>query len=211
MEKLAKQTAKTISEALNYDEDKQAVIAYGLTALFQMITIAVAISVIGILANFWFEAMILFVGVGLLRKSTGGAHAKTMLGCTIISIFSICAMSALCRYVLINIAPLHILLPIFIILSGCCFFIAYRKVPIDSPNKPINRPEKITRLRKQSFITIFLYIVISIALLIASCYNIRMVSISSSFICALIWQTLTLTRLGSAFISALDMPFNKFK
>ena len=209
MEKLAKQLAKNISEALNYNVDKQSVIAYGLTALLQMSTIVIVVSIVGALAGFWIETMILFMGVGLLRKSTGGAHAKSMLGCTVISIFSICAMSALCRYVLMTISPLHILLPVYIILIGCCFFVAYRKVPLDSPNKPIKRPEKIKRLRKQSFIMISTYSVISISFLVVSCYNLRLVSLSNAVICALAWQTFTLTRWGAVLIRAMEFPFNR--
>lgn len=209
MEKLAKQIAERISEALNYDEDKQLVIAYGLTALLQMITIASVVLIVGLIFNFWIEAIILFMGVGLLRKSTGGAHAKTLFGCTVISIVSICVMSALCRYFLINVDSLHILLPVYIITIGCCFFITYQKAPVDSPNKLIKRPEKIKRLRKQSFITILIYSTISIALLVISCYNLRMVSISSSIVLSLVWQTITLTRCGAVFISALEYPFDK--
>lgn len=209
MEKLAARLADYISKSMNYDKDKQEVIAYGLIALFQFIVILASISVIGVLAGSWYEAMIVFLAAGLLKKSTGGAHAQTLLGCTVISIILISAFSAVCRYLLMGTMNLFVILPVYLILIICCLFVAYRKVPVDNPNKPITRPEKIKRLRKQSFITITIYGVICIAFAFLSRYNLRFSSLSYAFLLALLWQTFTLTKWGAMTINALEFSRSK--
>ncbi|MGB4313396.1 MAG: accessory gene regulator B family protein, partial [Natronincolaceae bacterium] len=77
MEKLAKGLADNIGKNLQYDSEKTAVVAYGLTAAFQMFTIFFVLSIVGSIWGFWAEGMIIFILVGLLRKSVGGAHSKT--------------------------------------------------------------------------------------------------------------------------------------
>jgi len=49
VETFAHNLAGKIAEQMNFDKDKKAVIAYGLTAIIQMITIFFIISVIGLL------------------------------------------------------------------------------------------------------------------------------------------------------------------
>jgi len=98
LEKLAHNISEIISKKLGYDDDKQSVIAYGLTAIFQMFSIFLIVSIIGIIGRFWAECMVIFLAVGLLRKATGGAHSETMQGCLVISIFSISFLAFLSKY-----------------------------------------------------------------------------------------------------------------
>lgn len=209
MEKLAAQIAEHISTSMNYDHDRQEVIAYGLIALFQMTIIASAITIIGLVGGFWYEAAIIFLGAGFLRKSTGGAHAQTLLGCTLLSILFISALSALCRYILIHALPYYAAIPVLVVLITLCLFITYRKAPVDNPNKPITRPEKIKRLRKQSIYTIIIYGLICVAFAVLSQSFSRFGSLSYALLCAIMWQTFTLTRPGETIIRILDHPFTK--
>lgn len=208
MERLAARLAESISGAMHYDQDKQEVIAYGLIGLFQILVIAAAITVIGLLADFWYEAVLIFLGVGLLRKCMGGVHAQTLLGCTVISIVSISALSALCRYLLLSV-PVSVAVPAAVVLTGCCFWIAFRKVPVDTPNKPITRPEKRKRLRRQSFVTIAIYGAVCVSLACFSVYHPRLLSLSYAVLCALLWQTFTLTGAGAAAVHMLDALLEK--
>lgn len=206
MEQLAKRIASSISGKLNYDDDRRAVIAYGLIAIFQMSTIGLLVSVIGLWAGFWYEAAVIFFGVGLLRKSTGGAHAQTLLGCTIISVCSICLMAAFCRYIMMYL-PVYQLIAVYMILYGVCFAVAYQKVPVDTPNKPITRPEKIKRLRRQSFFKLGACFVLTFGLVLSSPVNLRLAGIAASVCCAILWQILTLTKWGALAITAMDSFF----
>ncbi len=72
MEKLANKIAETIAMHLGHDEEKTAVVSYGLAALLQMIIIFIVISAVGILGGFWAENLVMFFAVGLFRRATGG-------------------------------------------------------------------------------------------------------------------------------------------
>ncbi|SHJ08644.1 accessory gene regulator ArgB-like protein [Parasporobacterium paucivorans] len=207
MERWAKRTAERISLQMKYDEDKKAVIAYGLTAMIQMATIFVIISIFGLFFGFWMESVVIFLGVGIIRKSTGGAHSATMLGCILISVSSISLLSAAARYIFdisINIY-LNCFVSIFIYLL--CFVVFYLRVPVDTPNKPIVKPEKIKRLRKQSFLILTAFFLLSMVCVFLTGWNTRFFSLAVIIRLTMLWQALTLTRLGQVFFAWIDVGF----
>lgn len=207
MEKMAHDFSRIIAAQLHYDEDKEAVIAYGLTAIFQIAVIALFITVIGLLCRFWYEALIIFAGVGILKKSTGGAHSQSINSCTLISVMSIALFAALSRYVFGS--PTHLFINycaafLVFILSGVVFL---KYVPVDSPNKPIKKPEKIKRLRRQSFILLVIYTVSSVLLIFFGAEHPRFYSFSVCIHFILMWQAFMLTKSGMRFIKSLDSIF----
>jgi accessory gene regulator B len=210
IETLAHKLAEKIALQLEYDEDKKAVIAYGLIAILQMITIFIIITAIGLIFDFWFESMIIFMGVGLIRKSTGGAHAKTMNGCIIISVLSVTMLSALSRYLFGLPVNIYINLAVTIFIFMISFIIFYLRVPVDSPNKPIVKPEKIKRLRKQSFILLTLFFMMTVAAIVltTSSYQ-RFYSIAVSLRFTILWQLLTLTKSGALLLGKIDSQITR--
>lgn len=204
IEKLAHNLAEKIALQLEYDEDRKAVLAYGLMAISQISTIFIIISIIGVLFDIWYESMIIFLGVGIIRKSTGGAHASTMNSCTLISVFSISMLSMISRYLLGISVNIYINLGVTIIVYIMCFIIFYRRVPVDTPNKPIVKAEKIKRLRKQSFLLLTVGLILSIICIILTKYDTRFYSIAVSIRLAMLWQLMTLTKTGAAVLSKID-------
>lgn len=204
VEAFAHYIAGKLAGQMNFDKDKKAVIAYGLTAIIQMITIFLIISVIGLMFGFWYECILIFIGVGIIRKSTGGAHSETMLGCIIISVLSVTVLSWLSRFLLsfdMN--------PYTNILASClvyfiCFIVFYIRVPVDTPNKPIVSDLKIKRLRKQSFIVLTVFFILSIAAVLLSEWNNRFLSIGTSLRLTMLWQMFTLTRTGAFLFGKID-------
>lgn len=212
MEILAKSLSEKIAIKLHFGSEKREVIAYGLTAIFQMVAIFVITSVVGIIGGFWYECMVLFIGVGLLRKSVGGAHSQTFTGCLFISILTITFLAFLSRFLsrflFLNSAENP---AVWIIVSAfftIAFIYTYLKAPVDSGNKPIQRPEKIKRLRRNAFLTLFLFFITALLLLYFSYKNGRLISVSISFAFAALWQTFVLTVFGQGFINAVDRKFN---
>ncbi|MGB8454622.1 MAG: accessory gene regulator B family protein [Anaerocolumna sp.] len=204
METSAHNLAGKISLEMHFNEDKEAVIAYGLTAIFQLTTIFVVISIIGLIFHFWFECIIIFLGVGIIRKSTGGAHSETMYGCIIISVLSVIFLASLSKYLFDYPIAKIVDFGISIFIYAFCFIIFYIRVPVDSPNKPIVRPEKIKRLRRQSFIILTILFIIAIALIILSSWNNRLYSIAVSLRLTMLWQVFTLTGIGSQIFGKID-------
>lgn len=207
MESAAHKLSEKIALHLHYDEDKKAVIEYGLIACFSLVVIGVAISVIGILLSLWYESIIIFFGVGILKKSTGGAHSRTMLGCFVISVFSISILALLSRYVLGMPINEYLNVGISLIIFLISLMVFYKRVPVDSPNKPIVKPQKIKRLRKQSFVLLVIVTALSIAFALLAHENARLYSVTFSFRFILVWQTFMLTKYGIGFVEILDSKF----
>lgn len=209
MEKLAIKIADNIGVSLKYDSEKTAVIAYGLTAIFQFLIIFIVVSILGIIGDFWIEGMIVFFLVGFFRKSTGGAHSSTFTGCLIFSIFFICLMSLFCRY---HNSCNSIYLNYFF--STCifiwAFYITYKKAPVASPNKPIIKPKKINRLRKSAILTLIIYFLATFLLYYFSDQNIRFSGFGLSVTMSVFWQTFMLTNLGYKFINKVDRKLVDF-
>lgn len=205
MEELAHNIAEKIALHMQFDEDKKAVIAYGLTAIFQMVTLFTVISIIGLIFGFWYESIILFIGVGIIRKSTGGAHSQTMYGCILISVLSITILSSLSKHILSFSVNVFVNLGISVLVFALCFIVFYIRVPVASPNKPIVKPGKIKRLRRQSFIILTIFFLISVDFIFLAVRNDRFYSIAVSIRLAMLWQLFTLTEIGARFIDKIDL------
>lgn len=207
MEKLANNISDRIAEKLGYDGEKRSVIAYGLIAIFQMLSIFAITSVIGIVGKFWLESMVIFLAVGILRKSTGGAHSNTFQSCIILSIFSISFLGFLANHIfLFNFRRMAYYAVSFSLLFLVCFWLVYRLAPVASPKKPIVKPEKIRRLRIGSIVTLAVYYAVTLCLVFLSARfeNPKLINIATSLMFAALWQVFTLTKTGHKVISQID-------
>ena len=207
MEILAHFIAGKIALHMQFDDEKRAIVAYGLTAIIQIIILFIIISIIGLIFGFWYESFIIFIVVGIIRKSTGGAHSQTMYGCILISVINIMILSTLSRYILNFPINISINLLISVLVYVLCFLVFYNCVPVDSPKKPITKPEKIEKLRRQSYITITVFLLISVIFILLSVRYERFYSIAFSIRLAMLWQLFTLTKLGAWFINKIDLNF----
>lgn len=211
MEKLIKKIADLIAEKLGYDDEKAAVITYGLLALTQMLTLFILSSLIGIIFGCFLECFIVFLFTGFLRKFTGGAHSKTLLGCMInalfiiglLGIFSKYALLTLLKELLINNIYYLVFIAAAIIFIPCLILI-YKVAPVDSPNKPIRKPEKRKKLKKQSVIAIILYFISVLVLFLLAPNNAAYFTAAVALSVSAVWQCFTLTKLGHKFIAAID-------
>lgn len=211
MEQLAAHLAKKISASMGFDLEKEQVLAYGFTAMLQFIFLFFIALLAGVIGHCTYECLIIFFGVGFLRKSTGGAHSSTMTGCTTMSSLNIILLACLSKYVFVSSLEPYRYMMAYGICYLLCFFWIYRYVPLDSPNKRITSPTKIARLRKQSFGTLFVYAAITMILTLSSRRAIRLQSIANSLCLLSLWQCFTLTPAGAAFIHRLDLLFFKQK
>ena len=75
MEKIANKLAHNISLSLGFDDEKEAVVAYGLIAIIQITVIVLLVLFFGILISAPVEGLIVCFSASILRKYSGGAHA----------------------------------------------------------------------------------------------------------------------------------------
>lgn len=204
MEKLAERLAESAARSAGLDEERKNVIAYGLGALIQMLSLMVVSMIFGFIFHCLVESMTIFVAVGIFKSSAGGAHARTSTSCTFISLVSIFLMSLFSRYV-VPVVPAY--WPVYFGFISLVFAIAgftvYRLAPVASANKPIVRPEKIRRLRKLSFITTGAFFAIAAALVLwGRCP--RCINAAISLTMAVLWQSFMLTKTANKFLSFWD-------
>jgi accessory gene regulator B len=86
------------------------------------------------------------------------------------------------------------------------FITTYRLAPVASANKPIERKEKILRLRRLSFLTIAAFYVISVTLIFLGGTYPRCINAAISLCMAVLWQSFMLTKAADKFIGYLDSP-----
>lgn len=203
MEKLAHSWAQKIGTALDADQERIAVMAYGLTALLQLLMIFVAALLFGMVFGFLPEAMIVFFSVGFLRRLIGGAHAAKFDGCIAVSVFCIAIFSALAHYIL----PLCgfwitcAVSAVIYLLSSC---LIYRLAPVDSPNKPVRAPQKIRRLRRSAGVVMAIFSLLTLAMLFLQYKGYAYMSYIWALDLSLLWQTCMLTAIGRRLINIVD-------
>lgn len=217
MEKLCSSVAKNIGEKMSFDDEKVAVMAYGLLAIMQILSIFAVISAAGLIIGDFFESVTVFLLVGILRKSTGGVHSKTYQGCMVISISSILLLAAIARYsVNIDYSFSSVLLRAVIMIITFIMFliyfvIIYIKVPVDNERKIIVKKDKIRRLRRSSFLTWGIYLAAALLFIWFSYINSHFLCIGISIALATTWQVFTLTKAGNKIITFIDSKIKPIK
>lgn len=211
MEQIANKFAGYISNQLHYDDEKTAVVKYGFMAFSQMVIILVLAVVFGAFTRTLAECLVICFVVSTLRRYSGGAHASTMAGCIFVSVFTIGGMALLSRYVISPVLTPAVLLAVSIICFLAFFVLMYRYVPVDSPNKPIVKPEKIKRLRRQSFTMLAVSFAVELSLIICLFFKDYAVlySIAASVLLAFSWQVFTLTLTGRRILGGLDKAVSR--
>lgn len=194
MEAFVRKMAHGLAVRQQLDAEREAIIAYGMLALSQMLCIFLYAVVFGLFTGTLLECLIVYSLVGFMRKFTGGAHAHSMGGCILVSVSTMSIMALVSHHALSQLS--WIIMLIALSLYIIYFFIVWKKAPMDTPNKPILKPEKRKRLRKGSFAFLSIMAILSILLVTVLYFqDIRWIKgCFWSILLALGWQTLTLTK-----------------
>jgi len=205
---LADRIAYKLADSLDYDDEKRQVMAYGLGAFIQMLQLLIIAFLFGLVFDCLIECMIVFWGVGLLRRSSGGIHCQSYMACILTSSLSICLLSMVCRFVIpAGVGKIwHVILGIIPAFVSMYLF-AWKRVPVAAANKPITNPAKIARLRRQCFITIGIYLAFAVILLLFDWGEGRNISALWALICVLWWQCFTLTSFSGRLVRSMDSLF----
>lgn len=204
MEKLARKLAHNISSSLGYDDEKEAVVAYGLIAIFQVSMTILLVILFGFLIRAPIETLIICLSVSILRKYSGGAHAGTAEFCTFVTVVYCTLTALISKRVFADIYNPFAMAAAVILVFAAAFVIVYKLVPVDSPNKPIKTEKKIKRMRKVSFIILVVYFSISLTFFILSKASAVFQSYGISLLFGISWQIFTLTHPGRCFIERIN-------
>jgi len=204
MEKWIRRFVRRMAVKMEFDAEREAVVAYGLIALVQItITLALVLAW-GFLVEAPVEALIICLSVSLLRRFSGGAHAHDADFCTLLTTLY-CTLTAVLSRALIHFYHPYAMVTAVLVLYAAAFLTVYRYAPVDSPNKPIKSETKIRRMRKASFVTLAVYGFASVLFYILGFpyYWFRAYGISLLF--GVGWQAFTLTPLGAILLDKLNV------
>lgn len=210
MEKLCNKIAGKIAVELNFDRNKTEVIAYGMFALLQMIISVGLVALVGALFNVLTEALIISFTVSILRKYSGGAHASSSISCIFLGTLICIGQAVAVKFLANQQVTLNFMILFGVIIFISSYFIVYKFAPVDSPAKPIKNEDKRKRMKKGSIITLSVYVVI-IIISLSMYYFIRnsnVINYCLSIYIGVLWQVLTITTYGNAFVGKLELLFN---
>jgi len=212
LEKISNNIASKIASSLNFDKDREEVIAYGAFNLFQTLWSTILIIIIGVLFNSLNIILIIALTSAALRKFSGGAHATSPNRCAVISVIIFGVLSLLVKYT-IPYLTVFIIFILQIATFAFSYVILKKYCPLDSPNKPIKNPELRKRFLKASINLLFFFLGITVIL-----WTIFFITDSASLpiyitsICAgLLWQSITMTSIGHLIINKLDVFLQNIK
>ncbi|MEA4824923.1 MAG: accessory gene regulator B family protein [Clostridiaceae bacterium] len=207
MERLAKKLASNIAVSLGYDVEKEAVVAYGLIAIIQIILTTLLVLLFGFLAGVPVESLIVCFSVSILRKFSGGAHAGTAELCTSFSVVYCILTASISKWLLVGIYNQILMAFAIIVIFGLSFLAVYKFAPVDSPNKPIRTEQKRIRMRKGSFLVLSIYFVLALIGFAITDQFVIIKSFEISLLFGVSWQIFTLTYLGAQFIRKMNQIF----
>ena len=203
IEILSKKFGEGIANELN-DNDNKEVISYGFFVAMQMFYNILAVILFGVIFNVLIESLIVSFTISILRKSSGGAHSSSPGICLIVGTF-VSILIGLISKIGIDI---NILIEIIIFIWA--YYIIYKLAPVDSPAKPIRTEKKKKRLRKSSIVILSIYLIIVVFSFILYLYFKvdRIFIYSNCILGGVIWQTLSLTKIGHIIAKLIDAFFN---
>jgi len=203
IEKISNSFAKKIANELEYDNDKQEVIAYGTFALLQIAFSVALVVIFGLIFGVVIEALILTFTISILRKYAGGVHASSPTICIVVGTVICIGFAALSKIALFS--NFNIVLYITIITFILSYIILYKLAPIASKSKPLSDAKKV-RMKKGSIITLSIYMFI-VAILFVLYFVLNIINLLNYIFCiniGILWQVFTLTKVGDKVLGSLD-------
>lgn len=207
---LTSKLAKKISVELNYDEEKSAVISYGIFAFFQILASLCIVALAGFCCGVLFQALVVSFAISILRQYSGGIHATRPSVCLIIGTVVTIAIALIVHYLLVYIDSLYTL-SMCVVLLILSYYIVIKFAPVDSPEKPIRTQKKRAKMKKLSLVVLSIYLMIVCILVIVyfSKGDIRCLEYVMCICMAAGWQVFTLTVKGHRCLKKVDSVLNK--
>lgn len=206
VEDISSKISNSITKELELDENKKAVVNYGIFAMLHTALSVGFVIIFGILFNVLIEALIITATISVLRKNAGGAHASSPGSCAFVGTVLSVGMSLVIKNINLSVNGI-IITSIMIFTWSYC--IVYKLAPVDSPSKPIRTDAKRNRLKKSSILILCVYTVIVIVNIIGyyATKKVDLLVYSGCIHIGLLWQIFSLTKTGHIVLGKLDALF----
>ena len=204
MYRLAEYLGEKLSTALQYDQEQKEVIVYGLLGIIQFVIVLSLLLIFSSLFGTVAASLILSFSVSALRVHAGGAHLSSIWVCSLTgvvisvlmpTVFELLGVQNLSSNYLFYKTNGILLLALWIVIV---------KAPVDSPNKPITKPEKIKKLKRKSIIVVLIYFVIG-NFLAYKLLNVYLFCL----LFGVMWQCFTMLKIGHTILGFFERLSNK--
>lgn len=168
LENLAKSTARFFVSQNIVKSEYEEIYAYGMEIILSTVFNGLIVLIIAILSDTVLLSLLFFTAFILMRRSAGGYHAKTHIGCMMILI-----AVHLMFMVLINVIPDSIIpiLSYFSIAYSCIS--VYLFAPVEHPNKPLSSDDR-RKLRMKSLVYILSISVVDLLMIFCAHYEVSL-------------------------------------
>ncbi len=155
--KFVKFAMNLISSNNNYNEEKLDEIAYGLEAIYLMITKIIVLFGLAFILGIVKEFVLLLIFYNIIRTNAFGIHASKSIYCLLSSSLLFIGGAYLCMNIVI---PLELMVMIAIVCIVCLF----RYAPADTYKRPIVNKKKRKRFKIFSLLSGIVYLVLIVVL-----------------------------------------------
>ena len=207
---LPNRLAQKISSELNYDEEKSAVISYGIFAFLQILASLALVALLGVVLGVAIQALTVSFVSSILRQYSGGAHATKPSICLIVGTAATIAITLIAHYAA-KFMPIEYLICTDVFVIAFSYYLVAKYAPVDSPAKPIKTEKKRKKMKRRSLIVLSMYVVfISIlTIMYFAEKNILYIEYAMCIGMAIGWQVFSFTKKGHRFVNKIDSKLNK--
>lgn len=181
-----------IKQEKHYDDEKLAIIKYGLEGIYLTLSKLIIICVLAYFLDLFYEIIMFLILYSIIRMTSFGLHAKKSW---------VCLLSSTTIFVFVPFISLHIMIPIYlkVIIGIILIGLIYKNAPADTHKRPIvNYKRRMIYKYCSTFIAI---VYVYCAILINNNF------LSNSFIFALLVQSFIISPLV---YKVLKLPYNNY-
>lgn len=207
---LTNKLAQRISSELHYDEEKTAVISYGIFAFLQIFASIALVAFFGFLLGFFFQTLIVSFTSSILRMYSGGVHATKPSICLIVGTVATIANTIIAHY-LTALVPIKLIICFIVLIIAFSYYIIVKYAPVDSTAKPIRTLSKQKKMKKLSLLVLSIYLALIFVLLTMYLIkaNILYLEFATCICVAIGWQVFNLTIIGHRVLRKVDKFINQ--
>ncbi|MBC1401369.1 regulator [Listeria booriae] len=151
---MATKITKTIFRDREVDEDRFAIVKYGVEIFLVNVTKGIIVYLAAALLGMLWQTLVVHLSYLMIRRHSFGLHAKTSLGCTITSVIMFVILPYFVKEV--QLSEWMIVLISGLILLNIAIF-----APSDTENMPLFNAQKRHVLRRKSIFNTFVVLVVA--------------------------------------------------
>ena len=156
--KLSKKIVVDLIDKSIINDTEEELYTYGFFMLLSRTLYFILTIIFGVILNLVPESVVFYVTFQFIRTNAGGIHASSELKCEVATTVSL----LLCLWV-VKLCDLYNLKIVIIILTIVAAVLIFLLCPLDTPEKPLNKKEKVYFRKKSWIILLIILIVIGVS------------------------------------------------